>query len=226
MHCPRRRGCDADGLLRPKKSDSEAARPVTAPPDDARITQFYATAPRVARGEKTLICYGVENASAVWLDPGHKELSAALSRCIEVTPTEDTNYVLSAQSPGGKPVSRELKIATGAARVRIVNVNISALEVKPGDLVSVCYTVENARDVSIEPLKHRRWGGAKGCATDTPRKSTTYTITATGAGGDTDQERVTVRVREIVCIPCGQLGAFGLCTGKTACPDMAWPQRD
>ena len=183
------------GCSSPKNSDAAASREAGASTDEARITQFYATAPRVARGEKTLLCYGVENAAAVWLDPGHKELSAALSRCIEVSPAEDTTYVLSAQSPGGKPVTRELKIATGAARVRIVNVNISALEVKPGDLVSVCYTVENARSVTIEPLKHRGGADAKGCATDTPRKSTTYTITATGAGGDTDQERVTVRVK-------------------------------
>jgi len=183
------------GCSSPKNSSSEAPAQSAVPADEARITQFYATAPSVARGEKTLLCYGVENASNVWLDPGHKELSAALSRCIEVTPTEDTTYVLSAQSPGGKPVTRELKVGTGAARVRIVNVNISALEVKAGDLVSVCYAVEHARSVTIEPLKHRGGADAKGCATDTPMKSTTYRITATGAGGDTDQERVTVRVK-------------------------------
>jgi hypothetical protein len=182
------------GCSSPTNSDP-APKQAAAPTDDARITQFYSTAERVPRGEKALLCYGVENASVVWLDPGHKELSAALSRCIEVTPTEDTTYVLSAQSPGGKPVTRELKVATGAGRVRIVNVNISALEVKPGDLVSVCYTVENARAVTIDPLKHRGGADHKGCATDTPRKSTTYTITATGAGGETDQERVTVRVK-------------------------------
>ena len=163
--------------------------------DEARITQFYVTSQRVARGEKALLCYGVENASAVWLDPGHKELSAALSRCIEVTPTEDTTYVLSAQNPGGKPVTREVKVVTGAARVHIVNVNVSALQVKPGDLVSVCYTVENARSVTIAPLKHHGGADPKGCATDEPRKTTTYTITATGSGGDTDQEHVTVRVK-------------------------------
>jgi len=182
------------GCSSPTRSDP-APKQTAAPSDEARITQFYATAPRVARGEKTLLCYGVENATAVWLDPGHKELSAALSRCIEVTPTEDTTYTLSAQTPGGKPVTREVKISTGAARARIVNVNISALEVKPGDLVSVCYMVENARSVTIDPLKHRGGAEPKGCATDTPRKSTTYTITATGAGGETDQERVTVRVK-------------------------------
>ena len=182
------------GCSSPSNTDP-APKPAAAPGDDARITQFYATAERVPRGEKALLCYGVENATAVWLDPGHKELSAALSRCIEVSPTEDTNYVLSAQSPGGKPVTRELKVVTGAARVRILNVNISALEVKPGDLVSVCYTVENARSVTIEPLKHRGGADPKGCATDEPRKSTTYTVKATGAAGDTDQERVTVRVK-------------------------------
>jgi type IV pilus biogenesis protein CpaD/CtpE len=188
-------GAMLTGCSSPKNSDPATPSQAAATADEARITQFYATATQVARGEKTLLCYGVENAGSVWLDPGHRELSAALSRCIEVTPTEDTTYVLSAQSPGGKPVTRELKVATGAARVRLVNVNISALEVKAGDLVSVCYTVENARSVTIEPLKHRGGADPKGCATDTPRKSTTYTITANGAGGETDSERVTVRVK-------------------------------
>src|SRR5436190_21818963 len=113
-------GAMLTGCSNPKNSDAAAPSQAPSPADEARITQFYATAPRVARGEKTLLCYGVENASAVWLDPGHKVLSAALSRCIEVTPAEDTTYVLSAQSPGGKPVIRQVQIATGPARVRNV----------------------------------------------------------------------------------------------------------
>ncbi len=183
------------GCSSPKNSDQAAAAPESKPAEEARITQFYATVPQVPRGGTTLLCYGVENAASVYLNPGHKELSAALSRCIEVTPAGDTTYTLTAQSPGGKPVTRELKITAGAARVRIVNVNVSALEVTPGDLVSICYTVDHARSVTVDPIKHRGGANAKGCATDEPRKSTTYTITATGAGGDTDQEHVTVRVK-------------------------------
>jgi hypothetical protein len=83
----------------------------------------------------------------------------------------------------------------GAPLAKIVNVNISALEVKAGELVSVCYTVEHARAVTIDPLRFRGGSAGKGCATDQPRKSTTYTISALGVGGDKDQEQVTVRVK-------------------------------
>src|SRR4051812_27116807 len=107
-----------------------------APADDgARITQFYSTESQVPRGEKLLVCYGVEGATKVWLEPPRQELSAALSRCVEVSPAADTTYKLTAEGPDGKAATRELKVSIGAAHPKIVNVNISALEVKPGDLV-------------------------------------------------------------------------------------------
>lgn len=166
-----------------------------SPVESAKITQFYTTLAQVARGETALLCYGVENASTVWLEPPRQELSAALARCVEISPVADTTYKLTAEGADGKVATRELKVAVGAARVRIVNVTVSALEVKAGDLVSVCYAVENARAVTIDPLRFRGGSAPKGCATDQPRKSTTYTISAVGAGGEKDQERVTVRVK-------------------------------
>ncbi|MEO8592507.1 MAG: hypothetical protein ABI759_04225 [Candidatus Solibacter sp.] len=175
-----------------KPAGSETRK--AAPADEARITQFYATSTQVARGDRTLLCYGVENASAVWLDPGHQELSAALSRCVELTPTENTTYKLSAQSPGGQPVTREITVTIGAPHARIVNVTISALQVKAGELVNICYTAENARSVTIHPIGHRGAAG-KGCASDQPKKTTTYTVTATGPGGETDAQPVTVQVK-------------------------------
>jgi hypothetical protein len=44
-------------------------------------------------------------------------------------------------------------------------------------------------------VNYRKQGAVKGCATDQPRKTTTYVITAAGSGEDRDQEKVTVRVR-------------------------------
>jgi hypothetical protein len=166
----------------------------TDPPEVTRITQFYATPARVSRGEKALLCYGVENAAVVWMEPPRHELPASRSRCVEISPAADTLYKLTAEGTDGKVVTRELRVTVGAARVRIVNVNVSALAVQAGDLVSVCYTVENAQAVTIDPIGFRAKAD-KACATDQPRKSTAYTITAVGAGGDKDEERVTVRVK-------------------------------
>jgi hypothetical protein len=178
-----------------KRAVVPAAPSAAAPPEGARITQFYTTLAQVPRGEKALLCYGVENATAVWLEPPRQSLSAALARCVEISPTVDTTYKLTAEAADGKAVTQELKVAAGGARTRIVNVTVSALAVKAGDLVSVCYTVVNARAVTIDPIGFRGGSAGKGCATDQPRKSRTYTISAVGAGGEKDREKVTVQVK-------------------------------
>ncbi len=159
------------------------------------ITQFYATAPQLARGEKELLCYGVENASAVELTPPPQELSASLTRCVEVTPAQTTSYTLTAKGAGGPAATQELTVTVGPPHVKIIDVTVSALTVKPGDLVSICYHVENARSVAIDPIRFHGPSTPRGCATDMPRKTTAYTITATGAEGSSDQEHVTVQVR-------------------------------
>jgi len=168
-----------------------------APPASPRITQFYihTTSAQVGRGETALVCYGVENATAVWLEPPRHELSAALARCVEVSPTANTTYKLTAQGADGKAVTQELKVKVGAPHAHLVNVNVSALEVKAGELVSLCYTVENAHAVTVDPIGFRGGSAAKGCASDQPLKSTTYTISVYGASGDLDQESVTVKVK-------------------------------
>ena len=163
----------------------------TAP---ARITQFYATAPALARGEKELLCYGVENARAVHLAPPAQELSAAISRCVEISPTETTRYTLTAEGAAGPPATQELAVTVGPPHVKIVDVTVSALDVARGNLVSLCYHVENAKSVSIDPIHFHGASAPKGCGTDSPQKTTTYIVTAIGAEGSRDQEHVTVTV--------------------------------
>ena len=185
----------AGAVLMGCSSPEKRAMVPRTPPASPRITQLYTTSAQVARGETTLVCYGVENATAVWLEPPRHELSAAVARCVEVSPAADTTYKLTAQGADGKTVTRELEVQVGPARARLVNVNVNAVEVKAGELVILCYEVEHARAVTIDPIRFRAGSAAKDCASDRPVKSTTYTISAVGAAGDRDQERVTVRVK-------------------------------
>jgi hypothetical protein len=171
------------------------SKPAAKAADAVRITQFYADSSNVARGQRVLLCYGVENAKTVRLDPPGQELSAALTRCVEATPTADTTYTLTAQGADGKTETRTLAVPVGPPLAKIVNVTVSSLEVKPGGLVNICYTVENAKSVTIEPLHFSGGSKLKGCVNDTPRKSTTYVISAIGPGGNKDQESVTVKVQ-------------------------------
>ena len=66
-----------------------------------RITQFYASPAIVARGDKALVCYRVENAKTVWTvsaEDGAMGCSDALRR---VAPTENTTYTLTAEGADG-----------------------------------------------------------------------------------------------------------------------------
>jgi hypothetical protein len=174
-----------------------SAPPAAAPKVEVipKITQLYAPQPAVGAGETARICYGVENARAVWITPPMRELSAALTRCIEVEPARTTTYTLTAEGGDGKRVSQDVTITIGAPRVSIVNVNVSAVDVRPGETVSICYTVANARRVTIEPPGFHGGASPRGCAAHQPAKTTTYVVTAIGADGERDKEEVTVRVR-------------------------------
>jgi hypothetical protein len=46
-----------------------AQKPRQAENDLPRITQFYATTPATPRDESATLCYGVDNAQAVRIDP-------------------------------------------------------------------------------------------------------------------------------------------------------------
>jgi hypothetical protein len=171
-----------------------AASKVSPKASEPRITQFYATELNLAAGEKSLLCYGVENAKTVWLSPPRHELSAALTRCVEESPTATTSYTLTAEGADGRSTTRELTIAVGPSRAHIIEVNVSSLKIARGATLTICYTVENARSVSIDPLRFAAGAEPKGCTTDHPMKTTTYTVVVTGAGGTRDEEKVTVKV--------------------------------
>jgi hypothetical protein len=68
---------------------------------ELKILNFYTTADTIRHGGKTLLCYGVSNAAAVRIEPGVEPLRPSLSRCVEVTPRQDTQYTLTAEDAAG-----------------------------------------------------------------------------------------------------------------------------
>lgn len=186
----------AEALAGCSSAPKSAQQPVktTSAPAAVKITQFYASKPSISRGDSELLCYGVENAKIVTLSPPRQELSAAYSRCVEVKPTQTTTYTLTAEGDDGQKTTQDISVTVGAPRVHIVEVQVSQLEVHPGDAVSLCYKVENARAVHIEPVRFQGGAKSQACAVVNPRATTTYVVTATGPSGDTDQEKVTVKV--------------------------------
>lgn len=69
-------------------------------------------------------------------------------------------------------------------------------EIHRGDNVQMCYSVANAQTVKIEPeTKHGVWPSLNRCFEITPKKTTTYTLTATDAHGQTKTASLTIQVR-------------------------------
>ena len=181
-----------------EKAASRPAEPAAAKAPAVKIAEFYATATRIGRGERSLLCYGVENAKALKLEPAAADVWPALSRCFEVRPAATTRYTLTATGADGQTVSRSATIEVGApkpAGPHIIEVTVNKLEIAKGEPVVVCYTARNAASVTITPGKAGARTAERGCVTDNPAVTTTYQVTATGAGGQQDSERVTVKVR-------------------------------
>ena len=66
-----------------------------------KIHNFYATPGIIHRGEKGLICYGVSDATTVRIEPGVEPVKPSLSRCVEISPKEDTRYTIAAEDASG-----------------------------------------------------------------------------------------------------------------------------
>lgn len=79
------------------------------------ILQFYGSPPLIRRGETAQLCYGVSNAKAVRLEPRPTSgVWPSLMRCVEVAPTKDTTYTLTAEDGKGntKTATVEVKVSS------------------------------------------------------------------------------------------------------------------
>jgi hypothetical protein len=67
--------------------------------------------------------------------------------------------------------------------------------VRPGQTTRLCYGVVNAKSVKLDPAVEDLKPSYRHCMDISPRKTTTYTLTATGDAGQTKTSSLTVRVR-------------------------------
>jgi hypothetical protein len=64
-----------------------------------------------------------------------------------------------------------------------------------GETAQICFGVANAKSVTLEPESNPVWPSHNLCVDVKPNKTTTYTLTATGADGKSVNQQVTVEVR-------------------------------
>lgn len=79
--------------------------------DSLKIMQFFASATVIPKGKTGKLCYGVANAKTVEIEPGVTErIWPALSHCVEITPTRDTEYTLTAKDASGHSAEKKLTV--------------------------------------------------------------------------------------------------------------------
>jgi hypothetical protein len=74
--------------------------------------------------------------------------------------------------------------AMGGDRFDILKFFAYPAMVSRGDSVTLCYSVSNAKSVTLEPQSNAVWPAFERCVSVTPAKTTTYTLTATDANGN------------------------------------------
>ena len=72
---------------------------------DLAIQAFYGHR-EIRRGETAQLCYGVAYAKKVTLVPQSSPVWPSYSRCVDVTPTKTTTYILTASDDAGHSVTQ------------------------------------------------------------------------------------------------------------------------
>jgi len=83
----------------------------------------------------------------------------------------------------------------GGNRFEILAFYANPGAVSRGESADLCYSVSNAKSVTLEPQPHPVWPSYERCVSVSPRKTTTYTLTATDASGHTKSATITVEVQ-------------------------------
>ena len=75
-----------------------------------KILQFYASVGSLTRGEKAMLCYGVENAKSVRISPMAQSVYPSANRCLEIVPEHTTHYTLLAEGYDGRVAMQSLTL--------------------------------------------------------------------------------------------------------------------
>jgi hypothetical protein len=165
-----------------------------------KILQFYARDGDLVEGDKSVLCYGVLNATSVRMEPPVEGLTPSLNRCIEVAPERETRYTLIAEGADGRSVSESFVLGVRTDKAELPKITTFAVAKREQDytgkwIFSVRFAAQNPEEVTIDPPVfrplHRSPVGSFYVA---PSQTTTYTLTVTNKRGHKTQRRLTIEM--------------------------------
>lgn len=191
-------------------SDAPKPAPEVDAQGSAKILTFYPGQPAVAPGDQAQVCYGVENAVSVRLEPPVEQIRPLTTKCIWFKPSGSMKLTLVAAGADGKDVRASIDITvkagappatrvpaeapSGAGEGSLIETFIAtATSIPPGGGSTVCYVLREPAAVALEPPSGDLGNDLRKCVLLRPVTSTTYTLTAR-AGEKRDSATVTIRV--------------------------------
>lgn len=82
----------------------------------------------------------------------------------------------------------------GGSELAIRGLYVSPAEIRAGETAQLCYDVANAKTVTLDPPVAEVWPSHSRCVDLSPKKTTIYKLSITGANGDVVSQSVELRV--------------------------------
>lgn len=168
---------------------SQARVRVTTLASPAVQIQFFIANPStITQGQSSTLSWGTANATTVTISGIG---TVAASGSTTVSPTVTTTYTLTATNATSTQ-TQTATVVVNPLQARVLFCTATPMNITVGESATISYQTQNATSVSV----NQGVGAvaANGSFPVSPKTTTTYTITANGAGGTTDTCSVAVTV--------------------------------
>ncbi|MBI4819246.1 MAG: hypothetical protein HY791_23445 [Deltaproteobacteria bacterium] len=150
-----------------------------------KILFFLATPDTIASGGYSELSWNTDNAREVVIDNGVGTQMA--KGTVQVRPTQTATYVLRAIGDSGEATAQVTVNVAAPDDPVITSFSATPQAILAGASTTLAWTTQNATSVQIEPGLGSSLP-SNGSVQATPGATTTYTLTARGAGGEVTQQ--------------------------------------
>ena len=176
---------------------STAATTKQSKPQHAKIINFYGADSEVVTGHPITLCYGVEDALTVRLEPPDEELGLSRNRCFAVSPKQNTSYSIIAKGADGVEIRQSFLVRVlPKAEQAILIRHFDVLNAKGSLPPNICYqTVPGVQRLTLHPsIATVGPSETTQCIPVMVVKTTSFVLTAVDGRGRVDKMQVTVEL--------------------------------
>jgi PKD repeat protein len=150
--------------------------PVVPPGPKPAIVSFAAAPATITAGQSTMLNWSVSGADSLSISPG---VGAVSGSSVSVSPLATTTYTLTAKNINGS-VTKKASVTVNVAPPAIASFSATPDAIVAGQASTLAWSVSGADSLAISPDVGAVTGTSVSVA---PMTSTTYTLSATNAGG-------------------------------------------